>query len=232
LVAFNVVEDNMQDSARFEEVDEEAKIAVEWDEDEIVTLNNLSMYNYTNPNADVQVCDWLADSATTSHIANNRGIFKTYEATSNASVMGVGGLCTEIKGGGTVELESKYMGQTYVLQLANVLHIPSNRNNLISLGRWDSAGGTYRSDNGILKLAINGGTVIAKGRKVHNHLYKMMVRINGKLNNKQITRPQTRNLQVFLSEGSPETWETWRKRFGHIIYSGSRVHSRCALTQT
>jgi hypothetical protein len=189
-VAFNVVEDNMQDSARFEEVDKEAEIAVEWDEDEIVTLNDLSI-------------------ATTSHIANNRGIFKTYEATSNASVMGVGGPCTDIKGRGTVELESKYMGQTYVLQLVDVLHIPSNRNNLILLGRWDSAGGTYRSDNGILKLTINSGTVIAKGRKVHNHIYKMMVRIiNGKLNNKQITRPQTRNLQVFLSEGSPETWET------------------------
>ena len=71
----------------------------------------------------------------------------------------------EIKGRGTVELVSKYMGQMYTLTLNDILHIPSNKNNLILLGRWDAAGGTYKSDTGVLKLAINGNMVIGKAEK-------------------------------------------------------------------
>lgn len=124
--------------------------------------------------------DWLADSATTSHVTNNREIFTMYDETSNATVTGVGGMCTEIKGQGTVELESEYKGQKYILTLNDVLHIPKNRNNLILLGRWDNAGGVYRSDAGVLKLITSRGTVVAEGRKVHNHLYKMLVKVNGR----------------------------------------------------
>ena len=62
------------------------------------------MYNYAAQNPEIQMWDWLADSATTSHIENNREIFTTYNETSNATVTGVGGMRTEIKGWGTVEV--------------------------------------------------------------------------------------------------------------------------------
>ncbi|KAF8055684.1 hypothetical protein FPV67DRAFT_1355510, partial [Lyophyllum atratum] len=89
--------------------------------------------------------DWLADSATTAHISNQRR--------------------------GTVELESYIDGTTYILKLQNVLHIPDNRNNLMSLGRWDASGGRYQGGNGTLSLINNAGHIVAKGTKVNNHLY-------------------------------------------------------------
>lgn len=91
---------------------------------------------------------------------------------------GVGGMHTEIKGWGTVE--SEYKGQKYILTLSDILHIPKNRNNLILLGRWDDAGRAYRSDTGVLKLITSRGMVVAEGRKVHNHLYRMLVKVNGR----------------------------------------------------
>ena len=137
------VDDIAETSAKIEEIAEEAEVAVEWVDEENITLGDNSVYNYANLNPDIQMYDWIADSAMTSHVANNRKIFTTYEEISDVKVTGVGGLRTEIKGRGTVELVSKYMGRTYALTLNNVLHIPSNKNNLILLGRWDAAGGTY-----------------------------------------------------------------------------------------
>ena len=224
-LTFNVVEDAEPSSAgpssaKIEEVEEEVEVAVQWEDSENMILSDDAMYNYANVNPDIQMYDWLADSATTSHVANNRKIFTTYEETPNAFVTGVGGLRTVIKGRGTIDLESEYGGQQYVLRLTDVLHIPSNRNNLLSLGRWDDAGGTYRSDAGVLKLAVKTGTVIATGRKIHNHLYKMMVRVSDKRQNEEPSQALTNKYQIFLSEGSPENWETWHRRFGHVSYTG------------
>ena len=52
-------------------------------------------------------------------------------------VTGVGNLKTKAKGRGIVELISWCNHHKYILQLENVLYIPTNRNNLISLGKWD-----------------------------------------------------------------------------------------------
>ena len=220
LMAFNVVEDEVPTTATIEEIrEEEVEVAVEWEENENITLGDNAMY-YANVNPDIQMCDWLADSATTSHVANDRKVFRTYEESPNTFVTGVGGLRTEIKGRGTVDLLSNYKGQEYVLRLNDVLHIPSNKNNLISLGRWDNAGGTYRSDAGVLKLAVKRGTVIAIGRKVRNHLYKMLVKVSDEKQKKEPLRLTTDKYLIFLSEGTPESWETWHKRFGHVSYTG------------
>ncbi|KAH9168898.1 hypothetical protein EDB89DRAFT_1824656, partial [Lactarius sanguifluus] len=78
---------------------------------------------------------WLANSATMSHIANERTAFMEYEPLQHTSMIGVGGTKVPIKGRGTVELESRLNGKTYLLQLESVLHILSNKNNLLSLGR-------------------------------------------------------------------------------------------------
>jgi len=87
--------------------------------------------------------DWLGDSATTSHVSNRREAFKTFHPLSGTKVSGVGNIKTEAKGRGTVELMSTYNDKDYILEFENVLYIPTNRNNLISLGRWDKAGGRY-----------------------------------------------------------------------------------------
>jgi hypothetical protein len=96
--------------------------------------------------------DWLGDSATTSHVANRRDAFKTFQPLSDTTVSGVGNMKTKAKGRGIVELTSSYKGRKYILELKDVLYIPTNRNNLISLGKWDKAGGKYIGGGGSLTL--------------------------------------------------------------------------------
>ena len=79
--------------------------------------------------------NWLADSAMTSHICNRHEAFLRFHPLTATTVTGVGNLVTKAKGQGTVELTSWCNGHKYILQLENVLYIPNNRNNLISLGK-------------------------------------------------------------------------------------------------
>ena len=95
----------------------------------------------------------------------------------DTAVSGVGNVKTKANGRGTVELMSTYNGHNYTLQLENVLYIPSNRNNLISLGRWDKAGGWYTRGGGELTLITKDGTPVARGTQIANNLYKMEVAI-------------------------------------------------------
>ncbi|KAF8060186.1 hypothetical protein FPV67DRAFT_1362480, partial [Lyophyllum atratum] len=78
---------------------------------------------------------WFGDSATTSHVTNQRDAFITYTPLQQSVVQGVGDITARAEGRGTIELESEVDGHKYVLKLQNVLHIPTNRNNLLSLGR-------------------------------------------------------------------------------------------------
>ena len=55
----------------------------------------------------------------------------------------VGQIKAKVEGKGNVELLTQYNNKTYILRLQNVLYIPTNRNSLFSLGKWDSAGGKY-----------------------------------------------------------------------------------------
>jgi hypothetical protein len=81
--------------------------------------------------------DWLADSAIKSHITNHHDILSDYVPTLDLMVTGVGSVNAAIKGRGTVVLNSEYEGHKYNLQLENVLYIPTSKNNILSLGRWE-----------------------------------------------------------------------------------------------
>jgi len=111
--------------------------------------------------------DWLADSATTSHVCNRREAFTRFHPTSATTVTGVGNLETKAEGRGTVELTSWCNGHKYILQLEDVLYIPNNRNNLISLGKWDQRGRQFRGGGGVLTLITKDGTSVARGVDVH-----------------------------------------------------------------
>jgi hypothetical protein len=52
--------------------------------------------------------DWLADSATTSHVCNRREAFRDFHQLSATKVTGVGNTSVEAQGRGTIELISKY----------------------------------------------------------------------------------------------------------------------------
>jgi hypothetical protein len=66
-------------------------------------------------------------------MTNQCEAFKTYYPANGATVAGVGNSKTKIAGCGTILLESHYKGQTFILKLEDVLHIPTNRNTLFSL---------------------------------------------------------------------------------------------------
>ena len=57
---------------------------------------------------------------------------------------GVGGKKATVIGHVTVTLISNCNGVNWTLRLENILHIPGQKNNSISLGRWDKAGSTYQ----------------------------------------------------------------------------------------
>ena len=59
--------------------------------------------------------DWLANSATTSHICNRREAFIDYQPMSSKTIAGVGNLKPPIGGRGSVGLQSKYRGKLYRL---------------------------------------------------------------------------------------------------------------------
>jgi hypothetical protein len=177
------------------------------------------IYRATDPNANdkrVYLYEWLADSTTTSHVANQREFFTEYQLQKGAPVGGVGNTTVVVVRRGTVVLESEYEGLTHSLRLQNVLHIPTNKNNLLSLGRWDMAGGEYRSKNSLLSMIIGTGKTVAIGHRVQNHLYKMQVSVRMVKGD----APQSGVHKTFATTEPLKSWETWHKRFGHVSYSG------------
>jgi hypothetical protein len=78
--------------------------------------------------------DCLTDSATTLNISNCREAFITFEPTHKTLVGGVSSIKMHTKGQGTIKLESVHEGHRYSLILKDILYIPGNKNNLISLG--------------------------------------------------------------------------------------------------
>ena len=127
----------------------------------------------------LQLCydDWVADTGTTSHICNQHTAFTTYKPLGDKIVSGVGGLKTTVQGIRTVDVESIHKENKYILQLENVLHNPSNPNNLFSLGRWDTSGGRYTGGGGAITLIPKDGKSIARCVKVTNNLYQIKLTI-------------------------------------------------------
>ena len=146
------------------------------EDDEIEYYNHSgSTYNTNEIDEPIAYYDWFRDSATSSHVTNRREIFTTYEILQNTSVIKVENLKAKVEGKGTVELKSQHNGKSYILKLQNVLHIPSNRNNLLSIGKWDAAGGKYIGGGRKFILEDKYGNPVTAGSKVSNHLYWLNV---------------------------------------------------------
>ena len=167
--------------------------------------------------------DWFADSCTTSHICNKRDAFTQYRPAVNANVIGVGNTLTEIRGRGNVKVQTRVGGITHTLTLQNVLHIPTNKYNLISLGRWDKAGREFRSSQGLLSMIDRDGKTVAYGTKLHSNLYRMHMRtarateLTGKA---RAVLSAKLGPPIAFPVNEARTWEEWHWRFGHIGYKG------------
>jgi len=158
--------------------------------------------------------DWIADTGATSHITHRRNAFNTYEPISGIPISGVGGVKAHAIGQGNIKLKSKCDGWTYILKLKNVLHVPKNRNNLLSLGKWETNGRSYNACNGTLSLLTKERKPVTKGAKISNDLYKMTF----------MHAPRTLHSDHAFSTATPlQTWETWHRRFGHVRYSSIKM---------
>ncbi|KIJ89507.1 hypothetical protein K443DRAFT_117888, partial [Laccaria amethystina LaAM-08-1] len=127
--------------------------------------------------------DWVADTGTTSHITNRRDAFITYQALGGKIVSG------------------------YLLRLENTLYIPSNPNNLFSLGRWDTSGGRYTGGGGTITLITKDGKSIARCKKISNNLYRMKLTIRKP--GSSTTKSMTVTPQTYLTSEPAQSWETW-----------------------
>ena len=188
------------------------------EEGQYFNFKNTNVYNTSDEfDPPLLYYDWLADSATMSHVCNQREAFRDFHQLSATNVTGVGNTTVEAQGRGTIELISKYKNREHILQLHNVLYIPNNKNNLIALGKWDKNRRKFKGENGTLTLIATNGVPVAQGSKVGNNLYKMRVAIR---DTKEITpRAIQTNPHIFSLNGPVQNWETWHKRFGHTSYS-------------
>jgi len=187
------------------------------DEGEFFNFNDSNVSNPNEINKPLIYYYWLADTATTSHVSNRHDAFCTYHPLKDTIVSGVGNVKAKAEGQGTVELISSYEGHNYVIHLQNVLHIPTNQNNLISLGRWDKVGGHYQGGGGVITLNSRKGIPVLQGNRIENNLYKMNVAIRKPdISSSLITSTS----QTFVTNEMAQSWEIWHRRFGHIGYSG------------
>jgi len=162
---------------------------------------------------DGQTYDWLADTGTTSHITHQREAFTMYETIPRVPISGVGSIQTFAIGKGTVFLLSKCDGYMNVLQLNNVLHIPSNQNSLLSLGNWEENSCSIHAHWGVLRLMSTEGKDIAHRNKIVNKLYMMKFRL--------IDQSAPANVAfntVFIMNDPTPSWETWHQCYGHVGY--------------
>jgi hypothetical protein len=122
----NVAAANIEEKAELTFVVEEGGIL--FDETEVGQYSGFDNYNPLSGN-DYHLLwyDWVADSATTSHICNAREAFAEYSPADGITVAGVGNTKMSVAGHGTVKLHSCCEGWEYNLRLENVLHILYNQ---------------------------------------------------------------------------------------------------------
>ena len=75
----------------------------------------------------ITIDSWLADSATLSHICNNKNVFVQFTPV-QTHIKGVGGVFVSAEGRGIVHLISQINKNKIQIVLSNVLYVPSALN--------------------------------------------------------------------------------------------------------
>jgi transposase InsO family protein len=173
--------------------------------EEVSTSLNDCAYMSSNGQArEISKFDWILDSGTTSHICTARDAFTEYYPTPGATLKGVGPGEVAVEGRGIVNLRFEVDGKILNHQLRNTLHVPSAPNCLLSLSRFDEAGGRSETGGGTCWLKDRDGKIVGKGYK-HNRLYLLAARAT-------LLRQERTNYA-----SSPKlTWDQWHRRYGHI----------------
>ena len=154
-----------------------------------VTQNKLS-----SDCADIDTNSWLADSAASSHLSNQRDAFEAFTPL-NKTIRGVGNTDVPVKGRGTIRLQSQ-TGQKYMIVLQDVLYVPQAPNNLFSISRLDESGGRAIMGDGHIHLYDKNKMLIAVGRKVER-MYLLDIAAQPALE------------RAALSTETANTWQDW-----------------------
>jgi len=105
------------------------------------TYDDAKYHNFKHvpSSTEIDLCliyyDWIADTGATLHITHRHNTFNTYKPIPAVPIAGVGGAKAHAIRWGNIKLKSKWNGKIYILDLQNVLHMPKNKNNLLSLGK-------------------------------------------------------------------------------------------------
>ncbi len=188
--------------------DKEAIVFSAEEEAGACNFNTYNSFDFNGNDERLLYYDWLADSATTSHVTNMREAFTSFQPLVKP-VSGVGNAKTQAEGKGTVKLQTKVKGKQFQLTLEEVLYILSNPQNLISLVRWDKAGRHYSGGDGKLVMNRKDSQTIATGTRISNHLYKLCDIVIS-------TKGATMKQQTFTTTNVAQDWESWHRHFGHI----------------
>jgi hypothetical protein len=149
----------------------------------------------------------VADSATTSHITNQRSAFIEYEPLHEKRITGIGNTGTEALGRGTIQIVSRVNEKNTTITLRDTLYAPKAVNNLLSLSRLDEEGGKARIDGGRIILMNKYRHIIAVGKRI-KRLYILDAQ----------TKKQTNELTNIAKEKL--TWDVLHRRYGHISITG------------
>ncbi|KDR75264.1 hypothetical protein GALMADRAFT_24757, partial [Galerina marginata CBS 339.88] len=160
------------------------------------------------PSVKITRNSWIADTAATSHICNDRELFKSYIPLTSKSIEGIGQQSISALGIGKVSLNCNVNGKLITNHLQNVLYAPNAANNLLSIIKLDKADGYATCKGGGIKLWNKNDKLLAQG-KIVNNLYVL---------DAEPIHAAREHAQVALS--LPDTWDSLHKKYGHLSISG------------
>lgn len=92
--------------------------------------------------------EWTLDSASTSHVCQNKHFFTQMSEPPQGAVVRMGTTPHDVKGIGRVSFKIKEKNKVSILNLHNVLFVPDIHKNLISMSKMDKAGLHATMNNG------------------------------------------------------------------------------------
>lgn len=149
--------------------------------------------------------NWFLDSATTSHICNQRDAFIDYHPLTNSTIDGIGPTPATASGRGSIKVNFSVDGKIITHHLSNVLHVPNASNCLLSGTRFDDAGGEFIGGKGKCILKDKSGKIVGTGIKTGG-LYLLDARA-------QLLGQERTN---YSNAPNKLSWDQWHRRFGHI----------------
>ncbi len=163
---------------------------------------------------------WLADSAASSHIANDIRMFSSLSP-SRVSIQGVGSTALAL-GRGCVTLTSKINDKSIPITLNDVIYVPSAPNCLLSLGRVHKTPGAniQWNDDGTI-LVTKSCKPIIRAKSTDNNIYL----IHGKadLCNDHPPIPNLSHEVASLATTPRVSWDEAHRQLSHISISSMKT---------